>query len=154
VEQLDGLYEAGASQVVAEEFESTIDLVSKVLRRFDLSQPAIAQFAEQLRDEGYTLLRGPLALPIDPWLADVLEEIGAEWIDVPEDLVGTPSISELGVRARTGANILAIRRTGVVHPNPLPGFEIRASDELLILGSGRQIPELRALLEELRVENF
>ena len=85
VEQLDGLYAAGASQVVAEEFESAIDLVSKVLRGFDISQPAIAQFALQLREEGYELLRGPLALPIDPWLADVLEEVGADWIEVPQE---------------------------------------------------------------------
>jgi CPA2 family monovalent cation:H+ antiporter-2 len=146
VEQLDSLYAAGASQVVAEEFESTIDLVSKVLRGFDISQPAIAQFAEQLREEGYQLLRGPLMLPIDPWLADVLEEVGAEWLDVPESLTGSPSIAELDVRAQTGANILAIRRADMVHPNPPPDFRIRPDDSLLILGSGRQIPALRALL--------
>jgi CPA2 family monovalent cation:H+ antiporter-2 len=146
VEQLDGLYAAGASQVVAEEFESAIDLVSKVLRGFDISQPAIAQFELQLRDEGYELLRGPLALPIDPWLADVLEEVGADWIEMPGDTPPGRSIGELDVRARTGASILAVRRRGTVHSNPSPDFRIAPGDELLVLGSGREVPALRALL--------
>jgi CPA2 family monovalent cation:H+ antiporter-2 len=148
VEQLDGFYAAGASEVVAEEFEFAIDLVSKVLRGFDISQPAIAQFAEQLREEGYELLRGPLAVPIDPWIADILEEVGADWIEVPEEVDSERSIAELDVRARTGASILAVRRLGTVLSNPAPDFRIRAGDELLVLGSGRQVPALRALLVE------
>ncbi|MBW2273159.1 MAG: cation:proton antiporter [Deltaproteobacteria bacterium] len=148
VEQLDGLYAAGASQVVAEEFESAIDLVSKVLRGFDIAQPAIAQFALQLREEGYELLRGPLALPIDPWLADVLEEVGADWIEVPQETRPNRSIGELGVRARTGASILAVRRRGTVHSNPSPDFCVAPGDEMLVLGSGRQVAALRALLAE------
>ena len=132
-----------ASQVIAEEFESTIDLVSKVLRAFDISQPAISQLAEQLRDEGYELLRGSLMLPIDPWLVDALEEIGAEWLDMPEEMQGSFSIGELDVRARTGASILAVRKAGTVHPNPAPDFRIGPADSLLVLGSREEISALR-----------
>jgi CPA2 family monovalent cation:H+ antiporter-2 len=74
VQELDGLFEQGASQVVAEELESTIDLFSKVLRRFDVPPHSIAHFADELREEGYELMRRLAAAPIDPWLAEILEE--------------------------------------------------------------------------------
>lgn len=73
---LDRFVGQGASEVVTDEFESAIDLFSKVLRRFDLPPPAIAHFADLLREEGYELLRGPAGLRLDPWLAEILEEEG------------------------------------------------------------------------------
>jgi len=145
VRDIDTLFEQGASQVVAEEFESSLDLVAKVLRSFDVPQPAIAQFAQELREEGYELLRGPVALPIDPWLAEMLEQVETEWVELPE---GAParSIQDLGVRARTGASILAVRRNGTTTPNPPPDFVLRPGDALLVLAAGEELARLRELL--------
>ncbi len=147
MDDLDELFRHGASQVVAEEFESTIDLMSKVLRSCGVAQAAISHFAEELRDEGYELLRGPLSLGIDPWLAETLQEVDAEWIEVPGAAPPDRSIGELGVRARTGASILAVRRDDGLTTNPDPDFHIRPGDSLLILVSAEQLPALRALLE-------
>jgi CPA2 family monovalent cation:H+ antiporter-2 len=146
VDQLDELFQHGASQVVAEEFESTIDLMSKVLRSCGVAQAAIAHFAEELRDEGYELLRGPLSLGIDPWLAETLQEVDAEWIEVPAAAPPDRSIGELDVRARTGASILAVRRDDGLTTNPDPDFHIRPGDSLLILVSAGELQALRALL--------
>ena len=74
IAEADALYEDGATGIVAEEFESTIDLAAQVLRGFDIAPEAIATFAEALREEGYEPLRGPPDLRLDPWLAEVLLE--------------------------------------------------------------------------------
>ncbi len=145
-EDLDGLFEGGANEVVAEEVESSIDLVSKVLRRFDVPQAVVTHFAEEMRDEGYELVRGPLGLRIDPWLAEILEEVATEWVEVPHGLPGGRTLESMGVRERTGASVLAVRREGSTTANPAPSSEIRGGDVLLVLCSAEQLPELRAVL--------
>jgi CPA2 family monovalent cation:H+ antiporter-2 len=146
VQDLDPLFAAGASEVVAEEFESAIDLFSKVLRRFGIPHEAISHFAEAMRMEGYEFTREAGELPIDPWLAELLKQVATEWVDVPEDWEGERSILELGIRSRTGASILALRRGGATTANPPPEFAIRAGDLLLVLASPTALAALRDLL--------
>lgn len=146
VQDLDQLFAQGASEVVAEEFESAIDLFSKVLRSFGIPDQAITHFAEAMRMEGYEFTRAAGEMPIDPWLAELLQEVATEWIDVPESPEGERSILELRIRSRTGASILAVRREGVTTSNPAPDFVIRAGDSLLVLGSPTEMRQLRDLL--------
>jgi CPA2 family monovalent cation:H+ antiporter-2 len=72
--EADALFAAGAQGVVADEFESTIDLGLKALRSFGVADSALASFAEALREEGYEPLRGPPDLKLDPWLTELLLE--------------------------------------------------------------------------------
>ena len=142
---IDHLVEEGANEVVSEEVESTIELTSKVLRRFEMPAAAVAHFTEEMRDEGYELVRGPFAGQIDPWLAEILEEVASEWVEVPAT-APVRSIAVLAVRERSGASILAVRRGGDTHSNPPASFEVQGGDGLLVLGSGEQLAALRAIL--------
>jgi len=146
VKEIDGLIAAGASEVVAEEFEAAIDIFSKVLLHFGIAQQSITQFAEAMRMEGYEFLRGSARLPIDPWLAEVLAEVTNEWVEVPPGSWGERTIVDLGIRARTGASILAVRRDAERISNPSPGFGIRPGDSLLVLASTTELQKLRDLL--------
>jgi len=146
VQEIDQLFAEGASEVVAEEFESTIELFSTVLRCFEIPDQTIAHFAELMRMEGYEFTRAADELPLDPWLAEVLQEVSAEWVDAPEGMPGEHSIIGLGIRARTGASILAVRSRGVTTANPPPDFAIRAGDSLLVLASSASLRQLRELL--------
>jgi CPA2 family monovalent cation:H+ antiporter-2 len=74
VRDADRLGEAGASRVVAEEFESTLALVEATLGECGVAPDAIARFAAVLREEGYELLRAPPGAILDPWLAELLEQ--------------------------------------------------------------------------------
>jgi K+/H+ antiporter YhaU regulatory subunit KhtT len=56
------------------------------------------------------------------------------------------SLANLGVRAQTGATIVAIERAGSTTPSPAPTFELQRGDRLLALGSPEAIDRLRALL--------
>jgi CPA2 family monovalent cation:H+ antiporter-2 len=146
VQELDQLLADGASEVVAEEFESTIELFSTVLRAFDIPHQAIEHFAGVMRMEGYEFTRSAGELPIDPWLAEVLQEVSTEWLDVPESVMGEHSIVDLQIRSRTGVNIVAVQRRGATTANPPPDFAIRAGDSLLVLASSSGLRQLRELL--------
>ncbi len=146
VREVDPLESAGASSVVAEEFEASIELVARTLETFEIAQGPIARFTQALRDEGYGAIRGPASLPLDPWLMELLEESDADWIECPDDFPGDRSLQDLDVRARTGCTILAVEREGRANTNPDPAEPLRPGDRLLVLGEGENLAELKTLL--------
>jgi CPA2 family monovalent cation:H+ antiporter-2 len=148
--EVDYLSQAGASVVVAEEFEGSIELVARALESFDIPAGAIARFTEALREEGYGAIRAPAALPIDPWLMELLDHTDTEWIEVPMTLTGSPTLGELDIRAQSGGNVLVIERGANSHPNPPPDFALKAGDRLLVLGSAENLLRLRTLLDRFR----
>ena len=146
VREVDRLSMAGASVVVAEEFEGSIELVARALERFDLPTGAIARFAEALREEGYGAIRAPAALPIDPWLLELLDQTDTEWIEIPIGFEGHPTLGELDLRAQTGGSVLVVERGATSHPNPPPDFALAVGDRLLVLGSAENLLRVRQLL--------
>lgn len=145
VADVDALYAAGATRVVAEEFESTLEVLSGSLRSFGIPESAVGHFIRELREEGYEPLRGPGGL-IDPWLGEILEEVATQWIEVSETLGSEKTLAELEVRARTGASVLAVERVGETVSNPGPDQAVTAGDRLLAFGSSEAIGRLVRLV--------
>lgn len=148
VAEADALHRAGATLVVAEEFEATLDLVSASLREVGVPSEGVARLADELRSEGYELLRAPALLALDPWLGDVLREGSPEWVVVPAGPAAGRTIAELDVRARTGATVVAHARGSATRINPPPDQRLEAGDRLLVLASADAGPRVRQLLSE------
>lgn len=146
VQEVDPLASEGATGVVAEEFEGSIELVARALEFFEFPKGAIARFTEALREEGYGAIRTRPGQSLDPWLVDLLDSVETDWVEVPEDFPGSTSLVELEIRRHTGANIMAVERGTTTHPNPGPEFEIAAGDRLLVLGDAANLAALTALL--------
>jgi CPA2 family monovalent cation:H+ antiporter-2 len=147
VREVDRLSMAGASVVVAEEFEGSIELVARALESFDVPAGAIARFTEALREEGYGAIRAPAALPIDPWVMELLDHTDTDWVELPMELDGHPTLGELDIRARSGCSILVVERGANSHPNPPPDFALEPGDRLLVLGGAENLLRLRQLIE-------
>lgn len=152
VRDVDALLRAGATRVVVEELESTLEMVGALLEQFGVPGEAIARFSAELRDEGYEFLRSPDTI-LDPWLADLLEGVASEWVEIPDgfpaergDAAGETTLGGLGVRRRTGASVVAVERAGASTASPGAGFELRAGDRLLAVGTSASIERLRELL--------
>ena len=150
VREVDRLSMAGANVVVAEEFEGSIELVARALETFEVPAGAIARFTEALREEGYGAIRAPAALPIDPWLIELLDHTDTEWVEVPMHVTRQPTLGELDLRARTGGSVLVVERGAGSQPNPPPDFGIQPGDRLLVLGGAENLLRVRQLLDSLR----
>jgi CPA2 family monovalent cation:H+ antiporter-2 len=145
VMDVDALARAGASRVVVEELESTLELVGAMLRQFAVPEESIARFAAELREEGYEFLRASDTI-LDPWLADLLEGIASEWVEVPAAFAREATLAELAVRERTGASVVAVQRGVSANVSPGAEFPVRAGDRLLTVGGPAAIERLRRLL--------
>jgi CPA2 family monovalent cation:H+ antiporter-2 len=145
--EADLLAQAGATRVVVEELESTLELVTAMLTQFGVPDESVARFTAELREEGYEFLRTPETI-LDPWLADLLEGIAAEWVEVPESFRREATLADLAVREKTGASVVAVQRGGSANVSPTAGFAVRAGDRLLTVGGPVAIERLHRLLSD------
>jgi len=146
VADIDRLSEAGATEVVAEEFEGGIEVVARTLAHLGSPGGAIQRFTEVLRDEGYEAMRGDAMMPIDPWVMEVLEDESPEWVTVPTGFPDGASLRSLDLRARTGCSVLVVERHGASTRNPSPDHPLHEGDRLLVIGDAPGLAQLERSL--------
>lgn len=148
--ELEELHQLGADDVVPEEFETSIEIFALVLRTYSLPQEFVARKAEQIRREGYALLRRSEMPELAHHLrGGTLTDVEVETcrIDDEAPAVGK-SLTELSIRPRTGASVIAWTRSQVTQSNPSETVRLQAGDVVTLLGSRDQIRRAMALLNE------
>lgn len=146
--ELEELHDLGADDVVPEEFETSIEIFALVLRNYNLPQDFITQKAEQVRREGYALLRRSELPDLAHHLrGGTLTDTEVETCRIDDDspAVGK-TFGELSIRPRTGASVIACTRSGVTESNPSLKTRLMAGDIVVLLGSRPQIRRAMSLL--------
>jgi CPA2 family monovalent cation:H+ antiporter-2 len=148
--ELEELHDLGADDVVPEEFETSIEIFALVLRTYNMPQEFVTRKAEQIRREGYALLRRSELPELAHHLrGGTLTDAEVETCRIEEDspAVGK-SLADLSIRPRTGASVIALTRNGVTESNPSLRTTLSAGDILVLLGSREQIRRAISLLAE------
>lgn len=138
VETLKGL---GADEVIPEEFETSIEIFSRVLDRFGVPINLILNYAERIREGSYQSLRN-LSLPKKSLETgkDFLKYIEIEKYQILESSkLDSKSLKEIDLRAKTGTTILAVQRSEEIISNPPADFIIKEGDILFLYGKSEDI---------------
>ncbi len=137
----------GASEVIPEEFETSVEIFSRVLARYHVPRAEVERFIHEVRAEGYDMLRelAPAqACPVDLRLPDV--EIARLRLEEACPAHGK-SIKELALRKTHGVTLLALRREGRAQSNPDADAVLLAGDSVLVVGTPEQISAAAALFK-------
>jgi len=141
VAEVDDLIKLGANEVLPEEFETSIELFSRVLHHYQVPRNVISEHIDNIRKDSYSALR-TVELP-KKHLAErheFLKDIETETYLIKEGShVSGHSIKELHLRAETGATIIAVQRGEEVHQNPSPDFVLKSGDVLLLIGKRKDV---------------
>jgi CPA2 family monovalent cation:H+ antiporter-2 len=124
----------------------TTAVLSLALRRSFIKVYSKAQFA----------LQETLSKPAEPQpgegqavLPSLLRDANVELVKMPADSAAARKlIRELQLRTQTGASIIGIERGGESLINPGPDEELRAGDQILLLGNRAQLGLARKALEK------
>lgn len=134
--EVEDLKALGANEVIPEEFETSIEIFSRVLHQYSFPGNIILEMAEKIRSNSYTAFRN-LDLPKQHLFekCEWLPEIEMNGYRVLQDSFMTEkSIADLQVRKKTGATVIAVRRGADVITNPAPDFRFRQDDIVLFTG--------------------
>src|SRR5438132_282105 len=148
VVEIPELARLGANVVIPEEFETSIEIFTRVLAHYQVPQGDIDTLVNEIRASHYQALRaqGPFQLEQLPALSG-LPQMTAERVRLPPGAkaVGR-SLAATRLRTRTGALVLSIRRGDEDIPTPDPRLPLAAGDELAIVGQPHQLRAARELL--------
>ena len=141
VAEVDHLIESGANEVIPEEFETSVEIFSRVLHHYNTPRNVISEHIDNIRKDCYSVLRG-VALPQKGLTErqELLEGMETETYLI-RDTSGAVGLSlrEMNLRVETGATIIAVKRKDIVHHNPSSDFVLKEGDILLFIGKKEDI---------------
>jgi CPA2 family monovalent cation:H+ antiporter-2 len=150
VTEIDELAALGADEVVAEEFETSIEIFTRVLQHLRVPRNVIRAETRILRGETYEMFRS--RAPVPEVSEQVLESLSRGTEDIFRVEAGMPaagrSIREVDLRNRSGATIIAVVRNGEPMTNPSPEVTLAAGDSLVLVGSHAELERAFDLLEK------
>jgi CPA2 family monovalent cation:H+ antiporter-2 len=141
VSDIDGLYEAGADMVFAEEYEASIEIVARVMSLFGLPPNIINTQINIIHQQRYGLLRGSAdTQSINDQIARIIAAGTTEVFYVMQNsrAVGK-SIKELSIRKQTGATVISVVRGNDHFPNPHVDFKFEEGDMIVLMGIHAQV---------------
>lgn len=154
IKEVEPLYKLGASEVIPEEFETSVEIFARVLNKYLVPRDEIDKFIAEVREEGYQMFRktdqdlntfSDLKLYIPEF------EVGTYRVCENSPVLGK-SIAELDFRNLYGITLLAISRGSQVISNPNSTEILHSNDILVILGSPEQISATGAVCQAPNLE--
>ncbi|MBC2697721.1 MAG: potassium transporter KefB [ANME-2 cluster archaeon] len=139
VSELEELYELGADEVIPAEFETSIEIFSRVLSRYLIPKEEIQKNVERVRKDGYEMIRDIYHRPrsLDD-LGHHLTNIELETFRVMGGSIADgKTLAELNLRKQWGFTVLAIQRGNDVLNNP-DGEDKLLEDDIVVLMGNRE----------------
>jgi CPA2 family monovalent cation:H+ antiporter-2 len=146
--EMGPLMEAGATDVVVQEFEASVEVIAHVLRTSSIPRNVIGERIRHARQSGPVTERD-LTVPRRA-LGEIreLDELKIESFLVNEGAwIAGRSVAQSELRRRTGVTLLALSREGSGAIHPVASDLVEAGDILYLVGGGKELAEARRLLE-------
>jgi len=148
-QEMKPLYELGANEVIPEEFETSMEIFTRVLAKYLIPRDEIERLVAEVRSDGYKMFRSlhKKSLSVSDLkfqLPDV--EISALKVAERSPLVGK-SIAEINLRKKFGVTVLAIRRNSQTLSNPHADTQFISDDTLVVLGLPEKIVNLMGFIK-------
>jgi len=141
--ELEGL----ATNVVYDEVEAGVEMLARVLRRFDVPRNVIHERLDEVRTATASAAR-PTTVPRKRLgEARELDELKIEKVLVRDgDPAAGRSPRDLDLRNRSGALIVAVRRGEALHDPPDPDDPLEPGDEVYLVGATESVTDACAQL--------
>ena len=143
LQEMKPLYELGANEVIPEEFETSVEIFTRVLAKYLIPRDEIEALVAEIRSDGYEMFRSLSKVSasfsdLKLQLHDV--EISTFRISQGSPLIGK-TLAQIELRGRYGISVVAIRRESQILANPGADMVLKSNDVLFVLGSSEKISE-------------
>ena len=141
VSEVEALKKGGADEVIAEEFETSVEIFTVVLNKYFVSRDRIETFITDVRANGYRMLRS--RTPVQGTLSDLIQNIPnititAFTVENTSPLDGK-TLGEFNLRKRYNLLVLAIRRGEEIITGLSGEFQIEGGDIAIVYATPEDI---------------
>ncbi len=151
VQEMQPLHELGANEVIPEEFETSVEIFTRVLAKYLIPRDEIDKFIAKVRLDDYEMLRS--LSPKSSSLSDLKFqfpdiEISTFRVEERSPLVGK-SLAQIQLRKKYGVTLLALHRNSKIVSNPGGAFTTCANDVFFVLGQQDEIASVTGLFRNI-----
>ena len=142
------LRQLGANEVIAEEFESSMEVFARVFTQYLVPRQDIDAFIAKVRAENYSMMRTasePKGAIVDALMKN-MPEVGIHALRLEEasPLAGKTLI-ESALRRDYGVTVVAVNRQGAMYPSPGGVFVLHAGDVVYVFGTQEKLCSITPL---------
>ncbi|WP_445474454.1 cation:proton antiporter domain-containing protein [Methanococcoides methylutens] len=148
--EIKNLSQLGADEVIPEEYETSVEIFSRLLKKYLVPEDDIYAFTKEMRSNGYSILRQySLERKKNAFsLKDDIPGVDVISLKVKDDcILHGSTLKDVDLRNTYGATVLAIRRNEGIIENPAGDIELLSGDILIVLGKPEKLCQLRKFLE-------
>lgn len=138
LQEFESLFHLGANEVISEEFESSIEIFSRVLSKYLVSKDEIEDFTNKIREERYDMVRNISKKSGTTNLREAVSyihdiEIVTLKLYNDSSLINN-TIIDIDLRRKYNVTILAIQRNNEIISNPDSNTQLLANDRIVLMG--------------------
>jgi len=136
LQEMKPLYKLGANEVIPEEFETSVEIFTRVLAKYLVPRDEIERLVAEVRSDGYQMFRSFSKESVS--LSDLKLQLPDVEVCVLRVGQGSPlagkSLSQIQLRKKYKVTVLAIRRDSKILTSPYGDIQLTANDVLFVLG--------------------
>lgn len=148
VNEIEENLKLGADEVIPEEFETSIEIFTRVLGKYLIPRHHVEDFTEEVRSHNYAMFRklpgaSPSRIQVD------LPDINLIGVLVEKDMgefINKP-IKETQIRQKLGINIVAIKRDGKTIHEITGDIKLKLGDLVFVVGGQAAIERFQQEVE-------
>lgn len=136
MKEADELVRLGADEVISEEFETSIEIFTRVLNKYLVPHDEIETFVKEIRTDNYEMFRGnhtpqrsvnDLHVHLSDMEISTIRIKDGSWLN-------ERTLADLNLRKKFGVSVLAVERNKQTYHNPGGEFEVKSQDLLILFG--------------------
>ncbi len=147
LQEMEPLLKLGANEVVPEEFETSLEIFSRTLRKLLVPRDQVERFIREARQNGYGVLRAEPSVKSLPYgVKGLVAGADLEVFRVePGSALAGKTLGEVPLRRETGATILAIGQGNDFLLNPPASVRLEPESNAIVFGTPEQISKAAEL---------
>ncbi len=143
LQEMKPLYKLGANEVIPEEFETSVEIFTRVLAKYFIPRDKIEALVAEIRSDGYEMFRS--LFKESSSLLDLKLQLHDVDISTFRIAQGSPliekTLAQIELRRRYEISVVAIQRDSKIFSNPGADTILHSNDLLFVLGSSEKISE-------------
>jgi len=141
------LLDLGADEVIPEEFETSVEIFTRVMQKFLIPEAVIDRLVRDVRSDTYQMLRSPADSTAG--FADLKRKLPHVRIDTllvePGSAVTGKTLGGMQVRTTYSVSVLAIKRGDEILENPSGDAWFSEGDEVIVIGAPESVRSFAVL---------
>ncbi|WP_406659741.1 monovalent cation:proton antiporter family protein [Methanolobus sp. ZRKC3] len=151
LKEMKALYDIGANEVIPEEYETSVEIFVRLLKKYLVSEEHIEKFTREVRANGYSMLRNSSNVRTENQFSIEKELPGFEVVSLKLDnncQLSGKKLAELNLRNNYDITVLAIKRRTDIISNPKGQTQLLPNDICVMLVKPEMIHKVKELFSD------